>query len=186
MDGGTFVIDLLMTFKGQRVALEIDGPSHFTANVANHPTGATVARHACLRALGLKLVVVPYFELMAVRRSPQQQRSGPPVDTAAAALAAAQQHDVMGQASSIGSSSHGSSNKQCSDGSRQSSGKAGAGGEGAAELRTPEQRYLLQLLEAAVKRDAAGEHSEAASRRGQRAAGGAAIAFSRARPKQLG
>ncbi|GIM01930.1 hypothetical protein Vretimale_6642 [Volvox reticuliferus] len=45
-----------------RIAVEVDGPSHFCSNVPNHALGSTVARDRCLLDLSLQLVVVPHFE----------------------------------------------------------------------------------------------------------------------------
>ncbi|GLI63021.1 hypothetical protein VaNZ11_005881, partial [Volvox africanus] len=45
-----------------RIAVEVDGPSHFCSNVPNHAMGSTVARDRCLLDLSLQLVVVPHFE----------------------------------------------------------------------------------------------------------------------------
>ena len=51
-----------------RDCLQVDGPSHFAANVPNRPLGPTVARDRCLTQLeGLALVVVPWFEWGALR-----------------------------------------------------------------------------------------------------------------------
>ncbi len=50
---------------------QVDGPSHFAANVPNRPLGPTVARDRCLTQLeGLALVVVPWFEWGALRVRP--------------------------------------------------------------------------------------------------------------------
>lgn len=44
-----------------RIAIEADGPLHFCIN-CNHPLGRTVLKHRQLRALGWKVLSVPYFE----------------------------------------------------------------------------------------------------------------------------
>ena len=44
-----------------RVAVELDGPSHFFANAPSVPVGGTAFKRRLLRALGWQLVSVPHF-----------------------------------------------------------------------------------------------------------------------------
>ena len=45
---------------GKRIALEVDGPSHFAANTLA-PGGAMLARHRLLAARGWAVISVPYY-----------------------------------------------------------------------------------------------------------------------------
>lgn len=45
---------------GERIALEVDGPSHFAANTLA-PGGAMLARHRLLAARGWVVISVPYY-----------------------------------------------------------------------------------------------------------------------------
>ena len=57
-----YSIDALVTLKnGKRVAVEVDGPSHFVGR-SQQPTGATVLKHRQLRHFEWRLESVPYFE----------------------------------------------------------------------------------------------------------------------------
>jgi len=52
----------------QRLAIEADGPSHFTRNTGNiRPLGHTNMKHRHLRLLGWQVVSVPWFEWDDVR-----------------------------------------------------------------------------------------------------------------------
>ena len=57
-----YSIDALVTLKnGKRVAVEVDGSSHFVGR-SQQPTGATVLKHRQLRHFEWRLESVPYFE----------------------------------------------------------------------------------------------------------------------------
>ena len=57
-----YSIDALVTLNdGQRVAVEVDGPSHFIGR-SQQPAGATLLKHRQLRYLGWRLESVPYWE----------------------------------------------------------------------------------------------------------------------------
>ena len=57
-----YSIDALATLKdGRRVAVEVDGPSHFLGS-SHQPTGATLLKHRQLRYFGWRLESVPYWE----------------------------------------------------------------------------------------------------------------------------
>ena len=47
---GLLSVDVLLCLKsGERVALEVDGPAHFAANVQSHVLGPTAAKARCLQ-----------------------------------------------------------------------------------------------------------------------------------------
>ena len=65
-----YSIDLVVVWKGERVAIEFDGPSHFLmSDGVRLANGATMLKHRQLRFLGWKLVAVPYWEWDEVRGS---------------------------------------------------------------------------------------------------------------------
>ena len=65
-----YSIDALVEFDGKRVALEVDGPSHFVGR-SQQPTGATLLKQRQLRHLDWQLASVPYWEW-----DQQRQRDG--------------------------------------------------------------------------------------------------------------
>ena len=57
-----YSIDTLVTLNdGKKVAVEVDGPSHFVGR-SHQPTGATLLKHRQLRHFGWRLKSVPYWE----------------------------------------------------------------------------------------------------------------------------
>ena len=50
-----------------KIALEVDGPSHFATNVLDHPLGAMKLRNSLLQSSGWRVVTVPYFEWEMVK-----------------------------------------------------------------------------------------------------------------------
>jgi len=57
-----YSIDALVTLNdGERIAVEVDGPSHFIGR-SHQPTGSTVLKHRQLRYFGWHLESVPYWE----------------------------------------------------------------------------------------------------------------------------
>ena len=57
-----YSIDVLVTLNdGKRIAVEVDGPSHFIGR-SQQPTGATLLKHRQLRHFGWRLESVPYWE----------------------------------------------------------------------------------------------------------------------------
>ena len=54
-----YSLDLVVDWRGERLAVEADGPSHFVGRV---PTGATLFKRRQLRHFGWRLVSVPYWE----------------------------------------------------------------------------------------------------------------------------
>ena len=46
---------------GKRIAVEVDGPSHFIGR-SQQPSGATLLKHRQLRLFGWRLESVPYWE----------------------------------------------------------------------------------------------------------------------------
>ena len=57
-----YSIDALATLNdGKRIAVEVDGPSHFLGR-SQTPSGATLLKHRQLRFFGWRLESVPYWE----------------------------------------------------------------------------------------------------------------------------
>ena len=57
-----YSIDALVTLNnGERIAVEVDGPSHFVGR-SHQPTGSTLLKHRQLRYFGWRLESVPYWE----------------------------------------------------------------------------------------------------------------------------
>jgi hypothetical protein len=57
-----YSLDAFIVYRGDRVGVEIDGPSHFVGR-SSTPTGSTVLKHRQLRALeGWKLISIAYRE----------------------------------------------------------------------------------------------------------------------------
>lgn len=67
---GLFSIDIAM--RTERVALEVDGPSHFLRGTLA-PTGPTLARDRLLAARGWRVISLPYFEWDACRGDRRHQ-----------------------------------------------------------------------------------------------------------------
>jgi hypothetical protein len=66
---GLFSIDLAIV--DRRIALEFDGPSHFTTNTLE-PLGHTRLRDRLLSAMGWRVVSVPFFEWDRLQRTEQR------------------------------------------------------------------------------------------------------------------
>ena len=55
-----YSIDVLVLWKGECVAVEVDGPSHYLKGGSGRSSaGATLLKHMQLHALGWHVVVVP-------------------------------------------------------------------------------------------------------------------------------
>ncbi len=54
-----YSLDFVVEYSGERIGIEVDGPSHF---VGGEPTGTTLLKRRQLRHLGWRLVSVPYWE----------------------------------------------------------------------------------------------------------------------------
>jgi hypothetical protein len=54
-----YSLDYVIEWSGQRIAIEVDGPSHF---VGQKPKGATLLKRRQLRHFGWRLVSIPYWE----------------------------------------------------------------------------------------------------------------------------
>lgn len=63
---GDYSIDIALLMKegALKVALEADGPTHFTSNQRSRPLGATLLKARLLQKLGWGMVQVPYFHWM--------------------------------------------------------------------------------------------------------------------------
>jgi very-short-patch-repair endonuclease len=66
---GLFSIDLAIT--DRRIALEFDGPSHFTTNTLE-PLGHTRLRDRLLSAMGWHVVSIPFFDWDRLHNRPEQ------------------------------------------------------------------------------------------------------------------
>jgi hypothetical protein len=66
---GLFGIDLAIV--DRRIALEFDGPSHFTTNTLE-PLGHTRLRDRLLSAMGWRVVSIPFFEWDRLQRTEQR------------------------------------------------------------------------------------------------------------------
>jgi len=55
-------IDVAITAGGKRLAIEVDGPTHFLQQPQHAPNGSTLLRNRLLAAHGWKVVSVPYYE----------------------------------------------------------------------------------------------------------------------------
>eukprot|EP00892_Ulva_mutabilis_P000033 jgi/Ulvmu1/1002/UM103_0030.1 len=61
-EDGFYSIDIALFVRGgTRVAIEVDGPSHFAVNDREHVLGDTVARRRALVACGWVVISVPYY-----------------------------------------------------------------------------------------------------------------------------
>ncbi|GIL90359.1 hypothetical protein Vretifemale_17996, partial [Volvox reticuliferus] len=59
---GLFSIDTSLEWGGRRVAVEVDGPSHFTCSRPYRPLGRTLAKRRCLEMRGWRVLSVPGHE----------------------------------------------------------------------------------------------------------------------------
>eukprot|EP00747_Dinoflagellata_sp_TGD_P158114 gnl/TRDRNA2_/TRDRNA2_177789_c2_seq25.p1 gnl/TRDRNA2_/TRDRNA2_177789_c2~~gnl/TRDRNA2_/TRDRNA2_177789_c2_seq25.p1 ORF type:complete len:108 (+),score=14.19 gnl/TRDRNA2_/TRDRNA2_177789_c2_seq25:228-551(+) len=58
-----YSIDALVVWHGEQFAVEVDGPCHFLrGHCRSSFNGGTLLKHRQLRALGWRLIVLPYFE----------------------------------------------------------------------------------------------------------------------------
>ena len=74
-EGYSIDVLVLNLWEGEQVAVEVDGSSHFLrGNVGHSPNGATLLKHRQLRALGWRLVSVPYWEWDEVKGSKATKR----------------------------------------------------------------------------------------------------------------
>jgi hypothetical protein len=71
---GSRSIDIVARYKGQLLAVEVDGPTHFTW-LGERPTGETLARNRALVARGYRVVSVPVDPGWRQQRGQQQQQS---------------------------------------------------------------------------------------------------------------
>lgn len=61
-DDGFYSIDIALFVRGgTRIAIEVDGPSHFAVNDTEHVLGDTVARRRALVACGWVVISVPVY-----------------------------------------------------------------------------------------------------------------------------
>jgi hypothetical protein len=65
---------LIHTLVLTQVAVEVDGPLHFSANLPYMPLGHTLLRNRLLRARGVQLVCVPYYRWNALQGAVARQQ----------------------------------------------------------------------------------------------------------------
>eukprot|EP01025_Chloroclados_australasicus_P050977 TRINITY_DN5927_c0_g1_i5.p1 TRINITY_DN5927_c0_g1~~TRINITY_DN5927_c0_g1_i5.p1 ORF type:complete len:710 (-),score=63.67 TRINITY_DN5927_c0_g1_i5:927-3056(-) len=66
MLGGVFSIDVLLNYKGYKIALELDGPFHFSQNCPYVPLGITKRRNRLLEKMGFRVVTISVYEWSAL------------------------------------------------------------------------------------------------------------------------
>ena len=71
---GLFSMDMVILYKGHRIAVEVDGPSHFSANTPHFPTGHTLLRNRFLAHRGYLPLSIPLYEFSRVK-APAARRS---------------------------------------------------------------------------------------------------------------
>ena len=59
-----YSVDLVVEYEGVRIAVEVDGPSHFLGD-SEHYNGSTMLKHRQLRSSGWPVLSVPYFAFVA-------------------------------------------------------------------------------------------------------------------------
>ncbi|KAL0053862.1 hypothetical protein WJX82_000155 [Trebouxia sp. C0006] len=70
-EDGIFSVDVAVIRDDQKVAVEVDGPYHYTLNT-HQPLGHTLLRRRLLTALGWTVVSVPYFDWGRLYSGPQK------------------------------------------------------------------------------------------------------------------
>ena len=61
-----YSLDAVIVFRGNRIGVEVDGPSHYVGQTQS-PNGATLLKRRQLRTLeGWTLVTIPYWEWYAI------------------------------------------------------------------------------------------------------------------------
>jgi hypothetical protein len=58
----------------RRVAVEVDGPAHYTNSLPRSLLGSTLAKQRCLQARGWAVLSVPYFTWADLAKQQQQQQ----------------------------------------------------------------------------------------------------------------
>ncbi|GIL62253.1 hypothetical protein Vafri_16550 [Volvox africanus] len=72
-----WTVDILFSLRGHRVAVEVDGPTHFTTSRPYHSLGASLARDTSLRKLGLVVVPISFkdYETLSQARRGEYLRT---------------------------------------------------------------------------------------------------------------
>ena len=68
-----YSLDAVVEFRGGKVAVEVDGPTHFVG-LSRAPTGSTILKHRQLRSAGWQLAVIPYWEWNALEKRDEEAR----------------------------------------------------------------------------------------------------------------
>ena len=72
---GLFAIDIALWARGAtRIAVEVDGPSHFAVNDMHHITGKTKARRKALSRLGWVVLSVPVAVWLQLKDRTSKER----------------------------------------------------------------------------------------------------------------
>eukprot|EP01026_Neomeris_dumetosa_P018107 TRINITY_DN17093_c0_g3_i2.p1 TRINITY_DN17093_c0_g3~~TRINITY_DN17093_c0_g3_i2.p1 ORF type:complete len:550 (-),score=48.53 TRINITY_DN17093_c0_g3_i2:313-1815(-) len=67
-------VDVMVEIDGQKLAIEADGPDHFTSNFPCYVTHKTLIRDKLLQNLGYKVVSIPFYEWkMLIEHDREQQ-----------------------------------------------------------------------------------------------------------------
>ena len=92
-----YSIDFVVELGGRRVAVEVDGPSHYLG-ATRMPTGATTLKRRQLRAFGWRLLSVPYWEWSALKNA----RNNEERSKQCRAYLRRQLEEALGEASPVG------------------------------------------------------------------------------------
>ena len=68
-------IDIVLEIDGQRLALEVDGPTHFLKEPQRTLNGSTLLRNRMLRAYGWTVLSVPFFDWNFPTDEPRQREA---------------------------------------------------------------------------------------------------------------
>jgi RAP domain/FAST kinase-like protein, subdomain 2 len=71
-----YSLDAVVVYRGVRISVEVDGPTHFVGGSSQSPNGRTILKHHQIRALesSLKLVSVPYWEWDEIDNGSNKER----------------------------------------------------------------------------------------------------------------
>jgi RAP domain len=71
-----YSLDAVVVYRGVRIGVEVDGPTHFVGGSSQSPNSRTILKHRQIRALerSLKLVSVPYWEWDEIDNGSNKER----------------------------------------------------------------------------------------------------------------
>jgi hypothetical protein len=67
-----YSLDYVVEWRGQQIAIEVDGPRHF---VGRMPSGATLLKRRQLRHLGWRVVYIPYWKWDELAKTPMMEEA---------------------------------------------------------------------------------------------------------------